>query len=182
MRPRHIASSNKTAGISLFRFARVCVIVIFALAALQLAFSASQTAGFLQQHQVRSRSKSNNNEVETGNDSDTTSVNMAEEDTRSTSKNKQLVTTQSTLLQLQPQLEMPLLTANVTDPWKVKLYTRLDNMRKKCGALCNINNLESFNKFVVTEGTGAMSVPFNDERPRTAVRLEAPVDCKKKKI
>ena len=60
--------------------------------------------------------------------------------------------------------EAPLFDPNEPDPWKRDLYQRLDQVRTSCGALCAINDADSFQRY--TTGDGPLF--------RT---IEVPVDC-----
>lgn len=77
----------------------------------------------------------------------------------------------------------PLLTDDIKDEWKRELFGRLDEIRKKAGALCSINDFESFKAHLVSNPDapvppeGGIDVNATLEDIDFPPHLEAPVDC-----
>lgn len=70
------------------------------------------------------------------------------------------------IMQTQPVIDPIYNKSIVADPWKSKLYQRLDRVRAVCGKLCRINTVEEIEKLIIpVEGSA-----INMLRPQ-------PVDC-----
>lgn len=78
------------------------------------------------------------------------------------------------------ELDPPLSTGNITDPWKKELYERLDRMRKKCGVVCTINDKETYDKYAIRnepEPRYDESSTVSDSTTSAPDRFQVPIDC-----
>lgn len=52
----------------------------------------------------------------------------------------------------------PIYNANITNPWKVALYQRLDRIRLACGKICRINTIDDFERYTIPVKNSAINM------------------------